>query len=76
MTESDARALSANIIRDHPTLTCDLRPRIHTGNDETAPDTEDAWSIVVTNTATGVVVNVTALDRWEDQLGPALNNLS
>lgn len=76
MTEADARALSAHIVCDHPMLTCDLRPRIHTGTDETAHDPEDAWSIVVTNTGTGVVVNVTRSDMWEEQLGPALNNLT
>ncbi|MDP9310249.1 MAG: hypothetical protein M3R24_05050 [Chloroflexota bacterium] len=76
MTEAEARALSAQIMQEHPMLTCDLRPRIHTGNDETAPDPEDAWSIVVTNTGTGVVVIVTRRDGWEDQLGPALNDLT
>ena len=76
MTEAEARALSEQIMREHPMLTCDLRPRMHTGADHTALDAEDAWSIVVTNTGTGVVVNVTRCDTWEDQLGPALPDLS
>ncbi|HSH77820.1 MAG TPA: hypothetical protein VLA19_04720 [Herpetosiphonaceae bacterium] len=76
MTEAEARALSAQITQAHPMLICELRPRIHTGSDETAPDLEDAWSIVVTNSGTGVVVNVTRRDVWEDQLSPALNDLT
>ena len=76
MTEAEARALSAQIVQEHPTLTCDLRPRIHTGSDDRAADAEDTWSIVVTNAGTGVVVNLTRNEGWQAQLAPALGSFT
>ena len=72
MTEDEARAVQTQVEQARPTLICELRPRIHTGQDPTAVDPDDAWVVVVTNAATGVVVNLTDAAAWREQLQPAL----
>ncbi len=75
MTEAEAHNLQVVIERDWPHLTCDVRPRIHTGRDAAAHDVDDEWALIVTNASTGVVVNVTSGDNWREQIEPVLASI-
>ncbi len=75
MTEAEAKDLKALIERDMPYVTCEVRPRIHTGHDIAAPDVDDDRALVVTNATTGIVVNITSRAHWREQIEPALARL-
>lgn len=71
MNEAEANDLRAQLQHDMPYVTCEVRPRIHTGTDDRAADADDAWAVVVTNNRTGIVVNLTSMSEWQQQILPA-----